>query len=150
MGVRRVWRRSRLVAQPSESHEEYKLAKYEGEVVPQSSGSPDLSAQGSGSSRRTMLLAFTCDRCGERTRSYVNPRVYERGTLFVRCQGCAYIHKVLLIFLPTNLLFYTLNRIRTVSHCFTMSMQIVDHLNVEETVVYDNDDTNATSQGCSD
>jgi protein import protein ZIM17 len=34
--------------------------------------------------RRSLLVQFTCDLCGERTKRLVNRLAYERGTVFVQ------------------------------------------------------------------
>lgn len=46
--------------------------------------------------RRSALLAFTCDKCGQRSERRVNPEAAARGTLFVQCanSACAVWHKI--------------------------------------------------------
>ncbi|XP_074274712.1 uncharacterized protein LOC141598818 [Silene latifolia] len=44
--------------------------------------------------RRSMLVQFTCNVCGERTKRMVNRLAYERGTVFVQCSGCLQHHKL--------------------------------------------------------
>ncbi|XP_047336925.1 uncharacterized protein C24H6.02c [Impatiens glandulifera] len=44
--------------------------------------------------RRSMLLRFTCNSCGERTQRMINRLAYERGTVFVQCAGCLKHHKL--------------------------------------------------------
>ncbi|WJX57859.1 hypothetical protein P8452_43375 [Trifolium repens] len=44
--------------------------------------------------RRSLLVQFTCDLCGERTKRLVNRLAYERGTVFVQCAGCQRHHKL--------------------------------------------------------
>jgi len=46
--------------------------------------------------RRSALLAFTCDKCGQRSERRVNPAAAARGTLFVQCGNgaCAVWHKI--------------------------------------------------------
>ncbi|CAK8537308.1 unnamed protein product [Lathyrus sativus] len=44
--------------------------------------------------RRSLLLQFTCDLCGERTKRLVNRLAYERGAIFVQCAGCQRHHKL--------------------------------------------------------
>ncbi|KAI9092069.1 hypothetical protein K1719_028004 [Acacia pycnantha] len=44
--------------------------------------------------RRSMLVEFTCNSCGERTRRLVNRLAYERGVIFVQCAGCLQHHKL--------------------------------------------------------
>ncbi|XP_028768656.1 uncharacterized protein C24H6.02c [Neltuma alba] len=44
--------------------------------------------------RRSMLVEFTCNLCGERTRRLVNRLAYERGVIFVQCAGCLQHHKL--------------------------------------------------------
>ncbi|GMH27538.1 hypothetical protein Nepgr_029381 [Nepenthes gracilis] len=44
--------------------------------------------------RRSLLVQFTCNSCGERTKRLVNRVAYERGTVFVQCAGCRQYHKL--------------------------------------------------------
>ncbi|KAL2347459.1 hypothetical protein Fmac_001459 [Flemingia macrophylla] len=44
--------------------------------------------------RRSLLVEFTCDLCGERTKRFVNRLAYERGAVFVQCAGCLRHHKL--------------------------------------------------------
>ncbi|XP_020235037.1 uncharacterized protein LOC109814915 [Cajanus cajan] len=44
--------------------------------------------------RRSLLVEFTCDLCGERTKRLVNRLAYERGAVFVQCAGCRRHHKL--------------------------------------------------------
>uniref|UniRef100_A0A7C9DAQ4 DNL-type domain-containing protein n=1 Tax=Opuntia streptacantha TaxID=393608 RepID=A0A7C9DAQ4_OPUST len=44
--------------------------------------------------RRSLLVQFTCDACGERTKRLINRLAYERGTVFVQCAGCLQHHKL--------------------------------------------------------
>ncbi|KAH9607052.1 hypothetical protein KSS87_013827 [Heliosperma pusillum] len=44
--------------------------------------------------RRSMLVQFTCNSCGERTKRMVNRLAYERGTVFIQCSGCLQHHKL--------------------------------------------------------
>ncbi|KAM0932945.1 putative mitochondrial import protein TIM15 [Dioscorea sansibarensis] len=44
--------------------------------------------------RRSLLVQFTCNACGERTQRMVNRVAYERGTVFVQCAGCLVNHKL--------------------------------------------------------
>ncbi|XP_027191237.1 uncharacterized protein [Cicer arietinum] len=44
--------------------------------------------------RRSLLVQFTCDLCGERTKKLVNRLAYERGTIFIQCAGCKRHHKL--------------------------------------------------------
>ncbi|CAN6449366.1 unnamed protein product [Victoria cruziana] len=43
--------------------------------------------------RRSLLVQFTCNACGERTKRMVNRVAYERGTIFLQCAGCRQYHK---------------------------------------------------------
>ncbi|XP_042458084.1 DNL-type zinc finger protein-like isoform X1 [Zingiber officinale] len=43
--------------------------------------------------RRNLLVEFTCDSCGERTRRLINRVAYEKGTIFLQCGGCLVYHK---------------------------------------------------------
>ncbi|KAF3793815.1 DNL-type zinc finger protein, partial [Nymphaea thermarum] len=43
--------------------------------------------------RRSLLVQFTCNACGDRTRRFVNRVAYERGTMFLQCAGCQQYHK---------------------------------------------------------
>ncbi|XP_041014207.1 uncharacterized protein LOC121257308 [Juglans microcarpa x Juglans regia] len=44
--------------------------------------------------RRSLLVQFTCDLCGERTKRLVNRLAYERGLIYVQCAGCLRYHKL--------------------------------------------------------
>ncbi|XP_061353962.1 mitochondrial protein import protein ZIM17 [Gastrolobium bilobum] len=44
--------------------------------------------------RRSLLVQFTCNLCGERTKRLVNRLAYERGAIFVQCAGCLRHHKL--------------------------------------------------------
>ncbi|KAJ4961496.1 hypothetical protein NE237_021406 [Protea cynaroides] len=44
--------------------------------------------------RRSLMVHFTCDACGERTQRLINRLAYERGTVFVQCAGCLQHHKL--------------------------------------------------------
>ncbi|CAH2066226.1 unnamed protein product [Thlaspi arvense] len=44
--------------------------------------------------RRSLLVEFTCDSCGERTKRLINRLAYERGLVFVQCAGCLQHHKL--------------------------------------------------------
>uniref|UniRef100_A0A7N0U1N6 DNL-type domain-containing protein n=1 Tax=Kalanchoe fedtschenkoi TaxID=63787 RepID=A0A7N0U1N6_KALFE len=44
--------------------------------------------------RRTLLVQFTCNECGERTQRLINRMAYEKGTVFVQCAGCLQHHKL--------------------------------------------------------
>ncbi|KAF5195212.1 Zinc finger, DNL-type, Mitochondrial import protein TIM15 [Thalictrum thalictroides] len=46
------------------------------------------------SPRRRMLVAFTCNICGQRTTRAINPHAYNDGTVFVQCCGCNVFHKL--------------------------------------------------------
>ncbi|XP_062214474.1 uncharacterized protein LOC133915352 [Phragmites australis] len=43
--------------------------------------------------RRSLLVQFTCNACGERTKRLINRVAYERGTIFLQCSGCQVYHK---------------------------------------------------------
>ncbi|KAK3164716.1 hypothetical protein QOZ80_1AG0023650 [Eleusine coracana subsp. coracana] len=43
--------------------------------------------------RRSLLVQFTCNKCGERTKRLINRVAYERGTVFLQCAGCLVYHK---------------------------------------------------------
>ncbi|XP_078168662.1 zim17-type zinc finger protein isoform X1 [Carex rostrata] len=43
--------------------------------------------------RRSLLVQFTCDACGERTSRLINRIAYEKGTVFLQCGGCQVYHK---------------------------------------------------------
>ncbi|KAK1299219.1 hypothetical protein QJS10_CPB14g00167 [Acorus calamus] len=45
--------------------------------------------------RRSLIVQFTCNSCGERTQRTVNRVAYERGTVFVQCAGCLQHHKLI-------------------------------------------------------
>ncbi|KAG9450033.1 hypothetical protein H6P81_009998 [Aristolochia fimbriata] len=44
--------------------------------------------------RRSLLVQFTCNACGERSQRLINRLAYERGTVFVQCAGCLQHHKL--------------------------------------------------------
>ncbi|KAI4381414.1 hypothetical protein MLD38_007485 [Melastoma candidum] len=44
--------------------------------------------------RRSLLVQFTCNECGERTNRLVNKLAYERGLIYVQCAGCQRYHKL--------------------------------------------------------
>ncbi|KAL8161360.1 hypothetical protein V2J09_012849 [Rumex salicifolius] len=44
--------------------------------------------------RRRLLVQFTCNACGDRTKRLINRLAYERGTVFVQCAGCLQHHKL--------------------------------------------------------
>ncbi|XP_031273655.1 mitochondrial protein import protein ZIM17 [Pistacia vera] len=44
--------------------------------------------------RRSLLVQFTCNECGERTQRLINRLAYERGLVFVQCAGCLKHHKL--------------------------------------------------------
>ncbi|KAF5203604.1 Dnl-type zinc finger protein [Thalictrum thalictroides] len=44
--------------------------------------------------RRSLLVQFTCNNCGDRTKRLINRNAYERGTVFVQCAGCLKHHKL--------------------------------------------------------
>ncbi len=46
------------------------------------------------SPRRTSRLHFTCNMCGHRNEKLINPRAWEEGTVFARCDGCSVVHKL--------------------------------------------------------
>mmetsp|Transcript_4389 Transcript_4389/g.11382 ORF Transcript_4389/g.11382 Transcript_4389/m.11382 type:complete len:154 (+) Transcript_4389:122-583(+) len=44
--------------------------------------------------RRSLAIAFTCNKCGARTTRKVNPRALAKGTVFVQCSNCETFHKL--------------------------------------------------------
>ena len=44
--------------------------------------------------RRSRLVAFTCNKCDGRTERTVNPRAWDRGTVFLQCGECGSWHNV--------------------------------------------------------
>nr|POE67304.1 dnl-type zinc finger protein [Quercus suber] len=44
--------------------------------------------------RRSLLVQFTCDVCGERTERLINRLAYERGLVYIQCAGCLRHHKL--------------------------------------------------------
>ncbi|KAI3497929.1 hypothetical protein L2E82_13919 [Cichorium intybus] len=44
--------------------------------------------------RRSLLVHFTCNSCGERSQKLINRLAYEKGTVFVQCTGCSQYHKL--------------------------------------------------------
>ncbi|KAF3780069.1 hypothetical protein EJ110_NYTH26263 [Nymphaea thermarum] len=45
--------------------------------------------------RRSLLVQFTCNACGDRTRRFVNRVAYERGTIFLQFQKVFFISFIL-------------------------------------------------------
>ncbi|OAY79681.1 uncharacterized protein LOC109722215 [Ananas comosus] len=43
--------------------------------------------------RRSLMVQFTCDSCGERMKRLINRVAYEKGTVFLQCAGCLVYHK---------------------------------------------------------
>ncbi|CAH8358921.1 unnamed protein product [Eruca vesicaria subsp. sativa] len=68
---------------PEEEEEESKVSS-EGKV-----GSIDIKLP-----RRSLLVEFSCNSCGERTKRLINRLAYERGLVFVQCGGCLKHHKL--------------------------------------------------------
>lgn len=44
--------------------------------------------------RRTQMLRFTCNLCGEVNDCEVNPHAWDKGSVFARCEGCTAVHKL--------------------------------------------------------
>ena len=44
--------------------------------------------------RRSMLVSFTCNRCGGQTERLVNPLAWEKGLVIVQCSQCKAWHKI--------------------------------------------------------
>lgn len=44
--------------------------------------------------RRSLLVHFTCNACGERSQKLINRLAYEKGTVYVQCSGCSQYHKL--------------------------------------------------------
>uniref|UniRef100_A0A2P2ING6 Uncharacterized protein LOC105641948 n=1 Tax=Rhizophora mucronata TaxID=61149 RepID=A0A2P2ING6_RHIMU len=44
--------------------------------------------------RRSLLVQFTCNECGERTQRLINRLAYERGLVYAQCAGCERYHKL--------------------------------------------------------
>ncbi|KMT08420.1 hypothetical protein BVRB_6g140960 [Beta vulgaris subsp. vulgaris] len=61
------------------------------DITNDSSKEPNINTQ---LPRRSLLVQFTCDACGERTKRLINRLAYERGTVFVQCAGCLQHHKL--------------------------------------------------------
>ncbi|KAL3156477.1 hypothetical protein ABBQ38_000782 [Trebouxia sp. C0009 RCD-2024] len=55
--------------------------------------SPDFQSPDS-SGRRTLQVAFTCDKCGGRTERLVNPHAWETGLVYLQCEGCKVWHQL--------------------------------------------------------
>lgn len=64
-----------------------------GAFAPSAAPSPSSPAAG-GNPRRTRRLAWTCNLCGGREVSPVNPLAWEKGSVFIRCARCDVVHKV--------------------------------------------------------
>ncbi|XP_057961187.1 uncharacterized protein LOC131153127 isoform X2 [Malania oleifera] len=54
------------------------------ESEPSSSSSPREATTDIGLPRRSLIVQFTCNVCGERTQKVINRLAYERGTVFVQ------------------------------------------------------------------
>jgi len=54
----------------------------------------DIFVTDSASPRRTKMAAFTCQICGARNRSRVNPKSFLQGTLVCQCKKCSRWHKL--------------------------------------------------------
>ncbi|KAL5553539.1 hypothetical protein UlMin_040940 [Ulmus minor] len=80
----------------------YKVLVISGSVDGSSETHPELEPSNSNSDatidiklpRRSLLVQFTCDLCGERTNRLVNRLAYERGLIYVQCAGCLQHHKL--------------------------------------------------------
>lgn len=44
--------------------------------------------------RRSMLVSFTCNKCGGRSERLVNPLAWEKGMVIVQCEHCSSWHKI--------------------------------------------------------
>ncbi|KAL1828877.1 hypothetical protein ACET3Z_007289 [Daucus carota] len=44
--------------------------------------------------RRSLLVQFTCNICGERSQRLVNKLAYEKGTVYIQCAGCSQYHRL--------------------------------------------------------
>lgn len=44
--------------------------------------------------RRSRLVAFTCNKCDARTERAVNPRAWDKGTVFMQCGECGAWHNL--------------------------------------------------------
>jgi protein import protein ZIM17 len=44
--------------------------------------------------RRSMLVSFTCNKCGGRSERLVNPLAWEKGMVIVQCEQCNAWHKI--------------------------------------------------------
>ncbi|KAL4316076.1 hypothetical protein HN51_070037 [Arachis hypogaea] len=63
-------------------------------VEPESKNSEEGASIDLNLPRRSLLVQFTCNLCGERTERLVNRLAYERGSVFVQCAGCLRHHKL--------------------------------------------------------
>lgn len=70
------------------------LAAPGGSAFRPDSSSPASSSPASKNPRRTRRLAWTCNLCGGRKVSPVNPLAWEKGSIFIRCAKCDVVHKV--------------------------------------------------------
>ncbi|XP_074329720.1 uncharacterized protein LOC141667216 [Apium graveolens] len=70
------------------------------EAVPESATSVDLNESVQEASidlklpRRSLLVQFTCNLCGERSQRLINRLAYEKGTVYIKCAGCLQYHKL--------------------------------------------------------
>ncbi|CAO2203948.1 unnamed protein product [Urochloa humidicola] len=82
-GLRISCRRRRLVVYACSS----------GEASSEAAASPTEATVDIKLPRRSLLVQFTCNACGERTQRLINRVAYERGTVFLQCAGCQVYHK---------------------------------------------------------
>ncbi|RCV26094.1 hypothetical protein SETIT_5G218100v2 [Setaria italica] len=82
-GLRVSCRRRRLVVSACSS----------GEASSEAPASPTEATVDIKLPRRSLLVQFTCNKCGERTQRLINRLAYERGTVFLQCAGCQVYHK---------------------------------------------------------
>ncbi len=47
-----------------------------------------------GASRRSLLVAFTCNACGGRSERLVNPLAWAKGMVIAQCEQCKAWHKI--------------------------------------------------------
>ncbi|XP_062204505.1 mitochondrial protein import protein ZIM17-like [Phragmites australis] len=69
------------------------VAACSGEVSSDAAASPTEATVDIKLPRRSLLVQFTCNACGERTKRLINRVAYERGTVFLQCAGCQVYHK---------------------------------------------------------
>lgn len=56
---------------------------------------PSSSSPPSHHPRRTRKVRFTCNLCDSSNEKWVNPQAWSSGSVFVQCDGCTVVHKLI-------------------------------------------------------